>query len=300
MNDNATGYNLAPFPTTPPTGCANPKCTSSAVFGTVQQYSSVGVSNFNGLVASFNQRTTYGFSVQGSYTWSHTIDEVSNGGEPEPYNRTTSLLYQVNPFCLRCNNYGSADYDIRNSLNAGYVWQTPFKFANNVASAALGSWTVSQNFFARSGLPYSVLDGNSLIANFGPVSTVAQIVGSGQQNCSNGNSQCLNAAAFTSATTIFPNQVRNGYHGPGFFDSDFTISKNFKLTERVAFGFGANFYNFSITQTSAARITISRPVRRQIPLASAESRPRLLRRLAHTAHSSPACPPDALFNYRAG
>ena len=41
----------------------------------------------------------------------------------------------------------------------------------------------------------------------------------------------------------WPNQVRNTYRGPGFFDSDFTINKNFKLTERMAFGFGANFYN---------------------------------------------------------
>jgi hypothetical protein len=110
-------------------------------------------------------------------------------------------------------------------------------------SVAVGNWTVSQNFFARSGLPYTVLDGNSPIANFGPVTTVAQVIGAGQQSCSNGNSQCLNAAAFTSATTTFPNQVRNGYRGPGFFDSDFTINKNFRLTERLVFGFGANFYN---------------------------------------------------------
>ncbi len=41
----------------------------------------------------------------------------------------------------------------------------------------------------------------------------------------------------------FTNQRRNQYRGPGFFDSDFSINKNFKLTERLAFGFGANFYN---------------------------------------------------------
>ena len=41
----------------------------------------------------------------------------------------------------------------------------------------------------------------------------------------------------------FPNQIRNQFRGPGFFDSDFTINKNFKLTERMAFGIGANFYN---------------------------------------------------------
>jgi Carboxypeptidase regulatory-like domain/TonB dependent receptor len=243
MNDNATGYNLAPFPTAPPTGCSNPRCTSSAVFGTVQQYSSSGISNFNGLTVNVNQRMTYGFSVQGSYTWSHTMDDVSNGGTGEFYNRNTSQQYQINPYCLRCNNYGSADYDIRHSFHAGYVWQTPFEFSNKFANGALGSWAVSQNFFARSGLPYSVLDGNSFIANFGPVSTMAQVIGPGQQGCSNGNSHCLNDTAFASATTTFPNQRRNGYRGPGFFDSDFTISKNFKLTERLAFGLGANFYN---------------------------------------------------------
>jgi len=49
--------------------------------------------------------------------------------------------------------------------------------------------------------------------------------------------------AFGTPLGNFPNQRRNMYRGPGFFDSDFTINKNFKITERVAFGFGANFYN---------------------------------------------------------
>ena len=43
--------------------------------------------------------------------------------------------------------------------------------------------------------------------------------------------------------TSFSNQRRNMYHGPGFFDSDFSVSKGFKLTERMAFSIGANFYN---------------------------------------------------------
>ena len=49
--------------------------------------------------------------------------------------------------------------------------------------------------------------------------------------------------ATVAGTTTFPNQIRNQFRGPGFFDSDFTINKNFKLTERMAFGIGANFYN---------------------------------------------------------
>ena len=46
--------------------------------------------------------TVVGFTVNAQYTWSHTLDEVSNGGL-EAYG-TSSLLYQWNPECLKCNN----------------------------------------------------------------------------------------------------------------------------------------------------------------------------------------------------
>jgi len=244
----------AGFPLAPPTGCrvalVGGACpSSSAVLGTVEQYSSGAVSNYNGITATFSQRVTYGFTVQANYTWSHAMDEVSNSGiTATPYNATQtygSLQYQVNPFCLRCNNYGNADYDIRSYFSASYVWQTPFKFSNKFANGAFGGWTLSQNFFARTGLPLTVIDGGTSITNYGPTSPPAQILGAGQGGCTNGISQCLNPAAFGTAAvlTTFPNQTRNQFRGPGFFDSDFTVNKNFKLTERLAFGFGANFYN---------------------------------------------------------
>ena len=239
---NAFGAGYAPFPNTAPT----------SIFGAVQEYGSAGVSNYNGLTASFSQRVTYGFSVQASYTWSHAIDEVSNSGVlSTPYNNSnatfsatpSNVQYQINPTCLRCYNYGSADYDVRNAFSASYVWQTPFKFSNKYMNGALGGWTLSQNFFARSGLPFTVIDGNVSIPNYTPLNPPAQVLGPAQQSCVNGLSNCLAFNQFASATSAFPNQVRNGFRGPGFFDSDFTINKNFKLTERMAFGIGANFYN---------------------------------------------------------
>ena len=41
----------------------------------------------------------------------------------------------------------------------------------------------------------------------------------------------------------FPTQVRNQYRGPGFFDTDFSVNKNFKIRERMTFTVGANIYN---------------------------------------------------------
>ncbi len=104
---------------------------------------------------------------------------------------------------------------------------------------------MSQNFFLRSGLPLTVIDGNSFISNWTPSSgnNLAEVVGFGQQTCTNGNSQCLLPGDFTSATTSFPNQRQNMWRGPGFFDSDLSVNKNFKITERFVLNLGANFYN---------------------------------------------------------
>ncbi len=224
----------------------------SGNFANVAEVYSGAVSNFNGLTASYQRRMTYGFTVQASYTWSHSMDEISNDGAPgTPYNGLTSISYQLNPLCLKCNNYGNADYDIRNSFNASYVWQTPWKFGNKFANGAFGGWTISQNFFARSGLPLTVLDSTpgASIANYSINNNTpyfpAEIVGNGQANCNQYGTNCLNAGGFATAggLTSFPNQTRNQFRGPGFFDSDLSVNKNFKLTERLAFGLGANLYN---------------------------------------------------------
>ena len=101
---------------------------------------------------------TYGFTVQASYTWCHAMDEVSNGGRPCSTTAPRRSQYQINPTCLRCYNYGTADYDIRSYFSASYVWQTPWKFGNKFVNGAFGGWTLSQNFFARTGLPYTIID----------------------------------------------------------------------------------------------------------------------------------------------
>ena len=212
-------------------------------YTTVLQYYSGAVSNDNQLTATYQRRLTYGFTIQASYTWAHALDEISNGGNL-PYSGA-SQVYQYNPLNLR-NNYGNADYDIRNSFNAQYVWNTPWKFGNKYIQGAIGGWTLSQNFFVRSGLPLTVTDGNNPLGNTANPSLIpANVIGIGQTGCGTYYLTCFNPSAFatSTATAGFPNQIRNTYRGPGFFDSDFSINKNFKLTERVAFGVGANFYN---------------------------------------------------------
>ena len=212
-------------------------------FSAVTEVYSGAVSNDNQLTTSYQRRLTYGFTIQASYTWAHAMDEISNGGFL-PYG-SDSISYQLNPFNLR-DNYANADYDIRSSFNAQYVWNTPWKFNSKWMDFAFGGWTLSQNFFARSGLPMTVLDATAVPGNIpGSDYIPAGIIGQGQQTCSTGLSTCFNQNAFVSAGTLttFPTNARNTYRGPGFFDSDFSLNKNFKITERLAFGVGATAYN---------------------------------------------------------
>ena len=113
-------------------------------------------------------------------------------------------------------------------------------------NGALSGWTLSENFFVRSGLPLTVLDATTPITNYPSGDYIpAQVAGVGQGTCSGYLTGCLLPTGFAAASgsTTFPNQARNQYRGPGFFDSNVSVNKNFKITERVALGIGANAYN---------------------------------------------------------
>jgi hypothetical protein len=153
---NAWGFGTLPAslcssPPVPP--CADPR------FGGVMTLSSSAISNYHGMVASFQHkfsRWTTGL-VQVNYTLGHALDEISNGGLLTFTGDDT--LSAQDPKNLR-RSYGPADYDVRHSLNANYVWELPVKAAlrgHGPNSLATG-WQVSGTVFFHSPYPYSAFD----------------------------------------------------------------------------------------------------------------------------------------------
>jgi hypothetical protein len=225
-----------------PTAIPNPS------FGTVSVVNFGANSNYNGLTGSFQRRFTSGLSLTLNYTWSHALDEVSNGGLLGYTG--DSILAQINPNCLRCNNYGNADYDIRHNISGNLVWNVPFKsmFHNHGPNVLLGGWTLASDVFWHTGFPYSVttnLAGS--IKNYGGT-IFGMSLGGIPGNCSSPSTPCLTASQFASATTpitSFGNQERNQFRGPNFWDTNLTVNKNFGLPhwESGRLVVGANFYN---------------------------------------------------------
>jgi hypothetical protein len=125
----------------------------------VTQLGTRAISNYNGMVASFrHQIRGWGSGiVQVNYTYGHALDEVSNGGLLS-FTAGSSLSPQ-DPSNLR-GAYGPAEYDVRHSMNANYVWELPLKsvLRGHGPSVLLNGWQVSGTFFARTGFPYTVFD----------------------------------------------------------------------------------------------------------------------------------------------
>lgn len=270
VNGGLNGYcnttALPLFPTSPT--CASslgsagftglPSTPLDERFGTIFAVESSAISNYNGLTASLKSQFS-NFQFQLNYTWSHALDEISNGGFL-PFNNiaafggaNTSILNPQNPYNLRQYNYGNADYDVRQYLSANYVWNSP---RMRGLLGFLGDWTVAGTFFVRSGLPFTVVDAANAgilssfnygtIAGSGP-SLFANYLGGASTSCGSSatTTPCFTTADFTAATTGFGDQRRNQFYGPHYFDTDLTVMKNFRFPhwESGVMSLGAQFFN---------------------------------------------------------
>ena len=193
--------------------------------------------------------------MQANYTWSHALDEISNGGILQfGQNTNFSPINAFDPFNLR-SNYGNSDYDTRHYFSLNYVYNVPHKFG---PSALLGGWVVSGTVFARAGLPFTVVDSNAFgilqgfnygFTNITSVSVPANFSGTGGQACTsqaaNPATPCLLTSNFSPAVNGFGNQRRNQFTGPSYFNTDLSVTKNFKIPhwEGALLGVGAQFFN---------------------------------------------------------
>ena len=90
-------------------------------FGNVNEFRTGAGSNYAGLQTSRTKQFA-GLTLRANYTFSHCLDEVSNGGLL-PF----SILGILSPLPgeLR-NEYGNCDYDVRHNLSAFGMYEIPF------------------------------------------------------------------------------------------------------------------------------------------------------------------------------
>jgi hypothetical protein len=157
-NPSANAFGFGSFPAGQCASSVAPPCADPR-FSRVLEISTQGISNYNGMVVSFQHRfSRWGQGlIQANYTYSHAFDEASNGG---PGNFTSgSSPYPQDPHNLR-GSYGPAEYDARHSVNANYVLEFPVKtfLRRHGPDYLVKGWQISGTIFARTGFPYTVFD----------------------------------------------------------------------------------------------------------------------------------------------
>ena len=162
-----------------------------------------------------------------------------------------------------------SDFDRTHRVAISYVYELPFgQGATGLKGALLGGWGVSGVTIFQSGTPFSIIDSAAGTAFLGAGST--PLLGASlapgaslSQGLTHGDihdrlNGYLNPAAFSTAPQLYPAQCaadtnfcvtgfgdlgRNIYRGPFQQNFDFSLVKNFRVTERQALRFTADFFN---------------------------------------------------------
>jgi hypothetical protein len=234
-------------------------------FGSVNELRTDAGSNYTGL-QTVVMKQAGGFTVQANYTYSHCLDEISNGGLL-PFS-TLGIIAPL-PGSLR-REYGNCDYDIRHNLSAFAIYEAPFHSTHPFLNQALKGWQLSQTLFLHSGVPFSVLsapytsNNQGIFQGSGPqyanlvpgVPVYRKTAASGVTVT--GTRQWLNPDAFASvvdpgtgacaggdspANCQFGNSGRNQFRGPHFTYSQLYVTKKFDLRDHIVFRFDAQFFN---------------------------------------------------------
>jgi hypothetical protein len=223
--------------------------SNSDIFGQMP----FGESVYNGLQAQLTKTTNKHGSTGIIYTYSKAMD-VSDNSISNP------LVFASPAFYSR--NYALAGYDRKHNFQWWTTYPFPFGrdgllLTHGVAGYVLGNWRLSTILSAVSGTPINVTStatslnapGNTQVAdqNYG-VSTVIN----GRQAISGtgGTYLYLNPAAFSTVTAVrFGTTGRNSVRGPGLFDLDVSLKREFPLFEQYRLEFVADA--FDVTNTPA-------------------------------------------------
>jgi hypothetical protein len=225
---------------------------------TFQTTTSNGNSNYHAAYLSVRKQLSRGLLFQANYTFSHSLDTVGFTQE----NVFISPSDNFNPH----RDYGASGFDRRHTLNLFYVYELPFGKGhylsgggNNILDKIIGGWSFSGQFQAASGIPLTVINGNSgeeygngdsaglgSGINSGMIPLAGAPTSSSTHYNADGSVTAFASPDPTLFRKLFFADQRNGTGAIRSFprwNMDAALSKTVTITERVKMGFGVQAVN---------------------------------------------------------
>lgn len=237
-------------------------------FASVLLNSPITNAEYNGFTAKYEKRYAHGFTVLGSYTWSHAIDNAeedlnaSLGQTPENY-----LNMQ--------NQRGNSIFDVRHNFVTSLVYDLPGK------GRILGGWQVAGIVSLYTGSPFAPIVSTDL-QNTGTTNRPNRIGNGNLPSDQQSIHDWFNLAAFTiPAQYTYGNAGRNILYGPGTKNVNVKFGRNFVFAERWKLQFRAEFYNvFNTPNFGTPNPDVDLPQGGQITTAAAARQIQLALKLA--------------------
>jgi|HubBroStandDraft_1064217.scaffolds.fasta_scaffold11732_2 hypothetical protein len=218
-------------------------------------FTDMGFSSYNGMLATLHKNTSHGLQFDLNYTWSHSSDNVSLNANTYAYNGYGFICDVLRPRLCR----GNSDFDVTEYLNGNFLYQLPFgrgrDFANSLplwADEVVGGWELSGLPIWHTGTPfmansiaflmsYSNEDPAILTGNLRDMKTKVNVQ-SGQVYAFENPELAYNQYQ---GPVGFEMGARNNLRGPGFFDLDMGLGKNFPVypKEGVTLKFRVDAFN---------------------------------------------------------
>ncbi len=195
-------------------------------YGAVLLLDSDQYSNYNGLQVTFNMRSWHHVSFNGFYTLSKTMTSA------QLQNNTTQGLAQN--YSQLGEEYGRADTDQRHVFSMSLNWDIDYyRGGSAILGHVLNGWAISPIIKVRSGVPFTVTNGNVDANLDGNTNDRAQLVGDPHVDNPTA-AQWFNTAAFVQNKVVTGvatdgNSPRNFLDGPGFRVVDVAVSRSFQL-----------------------------------------------------------------------
>ncbi|HMY76874.1 MAG TPA: hypothetical protein PLQ88_33955, partial [Blastocatellia bacterium] len=235
--------------------------------GGLNVFDSNDYSNYNALELILRRSFRGGNSFQVSYTLSKSLDNRSWDPTFSTVSTGAAQSASSTPFDNnnRRLNYAWSDFDRRHVLQGLYVYELPFgngrRFGNGVPrylDAIIGGWQLTGTLQVTSGRPFTVYSGLTTFSNV--VNSLADCSGCtrdmGKLVVESGRNFWFDAAARAKFTAPAPGSIgntgRNFFLEPKYFQTDASLSKRFRITERVGFDLRVDARNLTNTPSFAA------------------------------------------------
>jgi hypothetical protein len=257
-------------------GILPPNVGLASQFGSQQIFTNKGFSNYNGMLVTLHKNAGYGLQFDLNYTWSHSIDNVSEIANYLAVNTGYGWICDV----LRPRECrGNSDFDATNYFNGNFIYDLPVGRGKAIGAnapfwvnEAIGGWEIGGIPTWHTGYPWTPFS-NAFVAGFA-TDAPATLIGSKAQlqtHINGGKGQPLSifsnqttALADFTGPTGFAIGGRNSLRGPGFFNLDLGLGKTFPIYEdkvnlkfRVDAFNALNHPNFNAPGSSGSDITQS-------------------------------------------